>query len=69
MAVSRGADGEVEPDGAVAILGRAKRRSRASLYQELVKVLMRFVGVLDKYGCIEYQLLHARYADVDGAPR
>ena len=59
---------EVQPDGAVAILGRAKRRSRALPYQQFVKVLVRFVADVEQDSRIAYQLFHILYAYIHGTP-
>ena len=46
-AISGGAHGEVQPDGAVAI----------SLYQQLIKVLFRLISVIQQYRRVADQLL------------
>ena len=59
---------EVQPDGAVAILGRAKRRSRALLYQQFVKVLVRFVADVEQDSRIADELFHILHPDIHRTP-
>jgi hypothetical protein len=50
--------GEMQPDGAMLILGRAKRRSRAALNQQFIKVLLCIVADVEQDSRIAYQLFH-----------
>ena len=50
--------GEMQPDGAMLILGRAKRRSRAALNQQFIKVLRCIVADVEQDSRIAYQLFH-----------
>ena len=48
---------EMHPDSPVAILGRAKRRSRALLNQQLIKLLLRFIRIIEENSSIAKRLL------------
>ena len=57
-AISGGAHGEVQPDGAVAI----------TLYHQLVKLLLALIGIVKEYRGVTKQLLHARHFDIHRTP-
>ena len=59
MAILLGPDGEVQPDGAIAVL----------FDQQLVKYLLRLPGIRYHDGCIFYRLLIARCAYIHGTSR
>ncbi len=44
----------MQPDSTVSVF----------LYQQFIKILFCFVGVLNQYRRINYELLHPRYTDI-----
>ena len=60
---------KMQPHGTIAVLGRAKRQSRALLNQQLIKVLTALIRVIQQYVRIAYQLFSTQHPDIYRAPR